>query len=106
MQGLVDVKVIEVSTHHPSFCVSGAICNSTFSFSDTCQLLIIWPLEQQSLPRSLMLNTPETVLLVLRWLIFDCLGEALPGSMAEAESTLDKGSPCCATSAIADSIMK
>jgi len=37
-----------------------------------------------------MLNTPETALLVLRWLIFFSLGEA--GSSEMAESTLDRGS--------------
>lgn len=42
-----------------------------------------------NLPRSLILKTPETVLLVRRCLIFDSVGEASPCSMAE--STLDRG---------------
>lgn len=48
-------------------------------------------LHKLCLPRSLILKTPETVLLVLRCFIFDSVGEASPWSMAEAESTLDRG---------------
>jgi len=53
--------------------------------------------EEPSIPRSLMLNTPLTVLLVLRCRILDSVGEA--GASSMAESTLDKVDKGSCTSA-------
>jgi hypothetical protein len=50
-------------------------------------------------PRSLMLKTPLTVLLVLRCLILDSLGEA--GASSMAESTLLNGT-CTSADMMAD----
>ena len=50
--------------------------------------LVLNEAEEDDVPRSLMLNTPLTVLLVLRCLTLDSLGEA--GASSMAESTLDK----------------
>lgn len=77
-------------TYQFSFCVSGAILSSTPSFSAHI-ISTYHPREHrrqaQNSPRSLILKTPDTVLLVLRCLgSFLSLGEA--GTSEMAESTL------------------
>lgn len=105
--------------YHPSFWVSGAILSSTPSFSVIGHNSVSWAAhtlvkgavcrwcmdrererereEEPSIPRSLMLNTPLTVLLVLRCRILDSVGEA--GASSMAESTLDKVDKGSCTSA-------
>jgi hypothetical protein len=87
-----------VATYQLSFCVSGAIARSTFSFSARNVSLLFRSSKRYisalrsadaHSPRSLMLKTPLTVLLVLRCLILLSVGEAGVSSMAE--STLLRG---------------
>ena len=86
-------------TYQFSFCVSGAILRSTPSFSAQLSAhRCCWPYGAGQLclatghhsPRSLMLNTPLTVLLVLRCLGLLSDGEA--GTSEMAESTLLRSS--------------
>lgn len=87
-------------TYQLSFCVSGAIARSTFSFSARNVSLLFRKIRVMLCkpgfmrmgahsPRSLMLKTPLTVLLVLRCLILLSVGEA--GASSMAESTLLRG---------------
>lgn len=82
-------------TYQLSFCVSGAIWRSTLFSSVGVVSFGYRPIQvaryQWYEPKSSILKTPDTVLLVLRCLILDSIGEASPSPMAEAESTLDKG---------------
>lgn len=87
-------------THQFSFWVSGAILSSTPSFSGgavSAGSKLDQPGRRDDIPRSLMLKTPLTVLLVLRCFILPSLGDA--GAVSStAESTLVKDG-CSWTSA-------